>query len=137
MIYLEKFDTNTQYEFEIDSCNLKQIKSFSSRINGFVSFEKCGLFKKKATTHVISVFCLNEKAFLCVDNNLYDLKDVTIRTISFFIRVITIFYRKKKIFCCIQWTKDVDEFTMNDFFYFLHYSYKNDFENITSLCIQS
>ena len=134
MIYLQKFDVEENYALDINNCELKKIKKYSGEINGFVSFEECGLRKNSTMTVPLSLFCLKDKAYLCIDKNIYDADEIDIKEFALFVRFINIKYKGEVVFHCKQRTKDIDEFYMNDFFYFLKYSQKQNFENILALC---
>ena len=134
MIYLQRNNSEDIYQFDTNTCELKKTKQYSRKINGFISFEKCGLIKHKSAAVPLSIFCIKDKVYLCIGKNRYAANDIDINEFSLFIRIVNILYKGEVVFHCKQWTRDIDEFYMNDFFYFLKYSQKQNFENILALC---
>lgn len=134
MIYLQQYDAENVYRFDPNTCEIEETNQSSKVKNGFVSFERCGLKKNDSITVPLSIFCIKDKVYLCVGRNRYDANEVDINEFALFIRTITIKHRGEVIFRCKQWSRDIDEFNMDDFFYFLKYSKKHHYENILNLC---
>jgi len=134
MIFLKQYDTETIYQLDTNTCELKEIKQDYVTIHGFVSFVKCGLKKRDITAESISIFCIKSYVYLCINRNIYDANLVEIGDFSIFVRSMYIRHRGKIVFFCKQWTRDIDDFYMDDFFYFLKYSKNHNYENILTLC---
>jgi len=133
-ILLEEFYTGQFYLLEIGGLVFTKVsddKNVKNKKQGFVSFENCGLFKKQKMT--FAIFCIKEKPYILINNNLIDVyrEKVKIRFDTFFPLVQKLILSSDGYGIeCSRWSKDIDEFLMDDFFYFLEFSFKQDFNNL-------
>jgi hypothetical protein len=132
-IVLEDFYKKDQYYLlDIPSLQYSICEKYENNIvQGFLAKEKCGLLHKKEV--VFALFYYDNEIFILIDQKLFSLQDIKTITFSNFILFIEKFELvtvNNETFYCKRWSRDVDEFFMNHFLYFLHYSYKQDFANI-------
>jgi len=131
-IYIEDFYSSEIYLLDINTMKLdKAEQAHAVDSIGYIAFESCGLFKKKKK--IFALFCYEAKPYLLIDNRIIDIKEERLKIVfhSFFpfIQKLTIYQNDKK-FYCKRWSKDIDEFSMDDFFYFLEFSFKQGFNNL-------
>jgi len=131
-IYIEDFYSGEIYLLDINTMRLdKAEQAHAVDSIGYIAFESCGLFEKKYK--IFALFCYEAKPYLLIDNQIIDIKEerlkIVFRSFLPFIQELTI-YRNDKKFYCKRWSKDIDEFSMDDFFYFLEFSFKQDFNNL-------
>ena len=135
-IYLVDFYNSDIYSLDINNMKLVKVEQkVSSDSLGYIAFESCGLFRKKQK--IFAIFCYKTKPCLLIDNIIVDIlgEGVQVKFNDFFplVQELVVSWENMK-FCCKRWSKDIDEFVMDDFLFFLRYSYKQKFQNI---CIEN
>ncbi|ADV46923.1 hypothetical protein [Nitratifractor salsuginis] len=135
-IVLSDYYSDKLYLYDLDKNVLLLLENSikHDKFTGWVAFEKCGLFKKKIVT--TGLFYLNGEVFFIWDKKYYRMNNdiaIKINDFYFLIRLVKIKINNTVDYLCKQWSKDIDPFEMDDFFYFFEYSAKHNFENIKSL----
>ena len=139
-IVLEDFYKKNQYYIlNITSLQYSVCEKYEHHIvQGFLAKESCGLFHSKEV--IFAFFCSHNEIFILIDQKLFPLREIKKITFSNFILLIEKFKLislNNETFHCKRFSRDIDDFFMNHFLYFLHYSYKQDFANILQFCKKS
>lgn len=134
-IILEDYNDNRYFKLNLLTYKATEIYDVDNiQINGFISFEKCGLFHKK--DYIFIVYKQNSKCFLIIDDlkvSLDDIKFIKYSNFLPFIQRLQIIRKNNTIFSCQRWSKNIDEFIMDDFLYYLNFIYKNKDINLCNL----
>lgn len=106
-------------------------KTHSIGYSGYIAIEQCGLLKTK--TNIMALFNLLGRPHLMINDKILCLCDI--ESISFpgfipFIQKFKINMKNGEKIECERWSKNIDKFIMDDFLYFLYYSYLQEFKNI-------
>ena len=135
-IILLDFYGDDLYSYDLikKSFTLMNKNDNGEKYNGWIAFEKCGLFKKKSLT--TGIFCLKGSIFFIFNDNYYKITKNFIfkrNTFYFLVWSIKIKINDSTEIYCKQWSKNIDLFAMDDFFYFVEHSMKENFQNIRSI----
>lgn len=134
IIFLSDFYSNDIYKFDLETKEAKvmqkELIDKDLKINGFYCEEKCGLFKKQLFRYAL--YLIQNKFFFSINKSIIEI-DKTFqikRNVFFPLIIITTIKSKSFTYKCYQWSRDIDEFLMDDFYYFLNYSFLKRFENL-------
>lgn len=137
-VILLDFYNETFYSYDLNTKNPTLVNTYTQKANfdGWIAFEECDLFKKKTIT--TGIFCINDNVFFIWNDDYYEITEKFIferNTFYFMVWSIKIKINDSIKLYCKKWSKDIDMFSMDDFFYFLEYSSKENFLNIKRNCI--
>ncbi len=132
--FLKDFYNNQIYQLMVGVDQIPAIKLTGNTdcvCSGFYANETCGFFSKKKEVD-FALFVEGKEVFLLCEGKIGKIlgSDFSIKRTTFIPLITKIQIQSQAFkFKCIQWSRDVDPFFMDDFFYYLKYQVENKFEN--------